>query len=290
MLLHKLCGIEDANKAKRAEAASIPVLGLSNKAVQGSSDEPPTEHSDEQTREMAAPTSGPPQDTIALLDTPPLEDHLARHTLWPETEKLYGHGYEISAVAASHDHSLVATACRASSIDHAVIRLFETQHWREIKPALTAHSLTVTRLRFRANDSYLLSVGRDRRWALFKREEGEPNEYRLAMSEPKGHARMILDASWAPIETGLVFATAGRDKQVRMWHGPAADDSEKKVDVRCAATVSASLPVTAIDFLSRVVVPPKLHLAVGLEDGSILLHTFNSQDLTIAASQIVDKR
>ncbi len=76
----------------------------------------------------------------------------------PETEKLYGHGYEISILTASHDGSIIATACKASSIDHAVIRLFETKTWHEIKPPLTAHSLTVTRLRFSADDKYLLSV------------------------------------------------------------------------------------------------------------------------------------
>ncbi|KAK5015945.1 Elongator subunit elp2, partial [Cryomyces antarcticus] len=137
--------------------------------------------------------------------------------LWPEIEKLYGHGYEISAVATSHDGTVVATACRASSIDHAVIRLYETKDWREIKPPLTAHSLTVTSLSFSFDDKHLLSTGRDRHWAVFERDDSQSSAYKLAASNPKGHARMILDCSWAPVDAGSVFATAGRDKTVKMW-------------------------------------------------------------------------
>jgi len=32
---------------------------------------------------------------------PPPEEALAQNTLWPEAQKLYGHGYEIFAIAAT---------------------------------------------------------------------------------------------------------------------------------------------------------------------------------------------
>jgi elongator complex protein 2 len=212
-LLKRLCGIEESNPEELPDAANIPVLGLSNKAIQAVNDGQPTTDGDGSQQE-AVGLSPTVHNSVHDLDHPPLEDHLERHTLWPEREKLYGHGYEISAVATSGDGSLIATACRASSTDHAVIRLFETKEWHEIKPPLVAHSLTVTSLSFSGDDRYLLSVGRDRQWAVFKRELTEEGLYKLSNSNPKGHSRMILDAAWAPVEVGRVFATASRDKSV----------------------------------------------------------------------------
>ena len=228
-LLERLCGIEESRSEGLPDAANIPVLGLSNKAIQAANDGQPTKNSDEYQQE-AVYTSPVIHSSVLDLNHPPLEDHLARHTLWPEREKLYGHGYEISAVTTSYDGSLVATACRASSIDHAVIRLFETNEWHEIKPPLAAHSLTVTSLCFSEDDQYLLSVGRDRQWTVFERDLTLGAIYKLSNSNPKGHSRMILDAAWAPVQAGRVFATAGRDKSVSL---PAIDTSNGSCADEC---------------------------------------------------------
>ncbi len=47
--------------------------------------------------------------------TPPTEDALTSHTLWSEVEKLYGHGYEISALCSDSKGRLVVSACVAKS-------------------------------------------------------------------------------------------------------------------------------------------------------------------------------
>ncbi|KAB8291590.1 hypothetical protein EYC80_006390 [Monilinia laxa] len=257
-LLNKLCGIGSSNVTNMPDAANMPVLGLSNKAIEALADDDVMEKASSHDRDAIDPASIVHKSTLDLSH-PPLEDHLSRHTLWPESEKLYGHGYEISALATSHDGSLIATACKASSIDHAVIRLFETKQWHEVKPPLTAHSLTIARLRFSANDKYLLSVGRDRQWAIFERDASDPLNYKLTESNPKGHTRMILDAAWAPAPTSSVFATAGRDKQVKIW----GKDSEGFI---CKATIPEEHPVTAIDFFDAMV-GNDVHLAVGTEVG-----------------------
>lgn len=44
-----------------------------------------------------------------------------QNTLWPEIQKLYGHGYEIFALAASPDGTIVASSCRATNEEHAQI-------------------------------------------------------------------------------------------------------------------------------------------------------------------------
>lgn len=269
-LLSKLCGIGGSHIEEMPDAANMPVLGLSNKAIEAVADDEEVVNGDGQGREAVDPASIVHKPTLDL-DQPPSEEHLSRHTLWPEIEKLYGHGYEISCLAASHDGSLIATACKASSIDHAVIRLFETKGWLEIKPPLTAHSLTVTRLKFSADDKYLLSVGRDRQWAVFERDSSEQTTYKLAESNPKGHTRMILDASWAPRSSRL-FATAGRDKKVNIW----AKD-EGAAGFTCRSTISEASPVTAVEFLGCMV-GDLAYLAAGTETGFFAIYSLDMKN------------
>jgi elongator complex protein 2 len=235
-MLKKLCDIQSSNTAELPDAANIPVLGLSNKAIQAVGDDEPLENGDEDEREAIDPSSVIRKSTLDFSH-PPFEDHLARHLLWPEKEKLYGHGYEISAVAVSRNGGLVATACRASSLDHAVIRLYTTKDWLEVKPPLKAHSLTVTALQFSPDDKYLLSVGRDRQWVIWERGS-EPSQYALKHANPKGHTRMILGAAWTSREQPT-FMTAGRDKSVKIWQ---ITDTE----VQLKGTVTAGAAVTAV--------------------------------------------
>ncbi|KAB2111331.1 Elongator complex protein 2 [Alternaria gaisen] len=257
-MLEKLSGITASTTAELPDAANIPVLGLSNKAIQAVGDDDPVENGDEDEREAVDPASVIRKSTLDFSH-PPFEDHLARHLLWPETEKLYGHGYEISAVSVSRDGSLVATACRASSIDHAIIRLYDTKEWLEVKPALKAHSLTVTALQFSPDDKYLLSVGRDRQWVIWERSD-EPSLYTLKYSNPKGHSRMILGAAWTPLEVPT-FMTAGRDKSVKIWQ--IVDN-----DVQLKATVPANAAVTAVS-CNNVLPSGKIMFAYGTENGEI---------------------
>jgi elongator complex protein 2 len=268
--LKQLCGIKGHQVSGMADAANMPVLGLSNKAIDSGDQVSPDGNSDEGS-DIHTPNGKASNNEQT---EPPLEDQLSRHTLWPESEKLYGHGYEISSVAASHDGSLIATACRASSIDHAVIRVFKVKDWLEVKPPLKAHSLTITRIRFSQDDNDLLSVGRDRQWAVFKRDQDESTAYKFFASNPKSHSRMILDASWAPEipEGKRIFASAGRDKVVKLWEA-CADGFENK------STLPESQAVTAVDFCPELI-NCALALAIGLEDGRIRVSLLRITDLS----------
>ncbi|TKX22058.1 putative elongator complex protein-1 [Elsinoe australis] len=255
-LISNLSGSIDSATDDLPESANIPVLGLSNKAIADEDRE--DTNGDVSTEEQVKSKPG------MSLDKPPLEDQLARHTLWPEHEKLYGHGYEISAVAASHDGKLVATACRASSIDHAVIRLYETTDWREIRPPLSGHNLTVTSLAFSPDNSKLLSVGRDRQWMLYERESDDSTVFKLSASNPKGHSRMILDCSWAPSTDGDIFATAGRDKNVKIWRRGATE-----AEYTCKATIPTAVAATAVRFNQKSQSDGNAVLAWGTEEGEV---------------------
>ena len=268
-LLQNLCGIHTDDEQFLPDAATIPVLGLSNKTTEMPAD---GELSTDGHGHAKNPASAGNRWVLGV-DRPPLENTLARHTLWPESEKLYGHGYEISAVACSHDGTVVATSCRASSLEHAAIRLYTTSDWREVKPSLTAHSLTVTTLCFSSDDRYLVSVGRDRQWSVFERDGVRSEVYLLRHSDPKGHSRMILDACWGPLEAGRVFATAGRDKMVKIW-------SISTLGTECTTTLRAVSSVTSIDISSRLS-QKDMVVAMGTETGDITLHILQPPNWTI---------
>jgi elongator complex protein 2 len=269
-MLNRLAGIGGGvDVQSMPDAANMPVLGLSNKAIDAVEDDQEIQPIDDRDRDAMDPASVVKKSYLEI-EHPPFEETLSRHTLWPETEKLYGHGYEISCLAASHDGSLVASACKASSTNHAVIRLFETNRWTELRPPLTAHSLTATRLRFSVDDQFLLSVGRDRQWAVFERAPEDEAAYKLLQINPKGHTRMILDAAWAPApSTAPVFATAGRDKQVRIWAAKPGDDG--KLKFAQAAAIPCASPVTSVDFIPQLV-NGRFALAVGTELGRLNLY------------------
>lgn len=279
-LLQTLCKIRTLGRKEMPEAAEIPVLGLSNKAIEQKEFE---EHDISDVRDKQGLENSlmiVSENTISA--TPISEDRLSRHTLWPETEKLYGHGYEISAVACSHDGFIVATACKASSIEHAVIRLYSTQNWREVKPSLAAHSLTVTCLRFSSDDRYLLSVGRDRQWVVFEVEEPGSEVYHTKYTNSKGHSRTILAASWAPLQAGVVFATAGRDKMTRLW--------KQKLDgIDCSAAIAASSPVTAVDILPKCL-NGSIIVASGIESGEVSVYILGISIFEIQNVYSLDER
>ncbi|MCJ1247191.1 hypothetical protein MMC30_004405 [Trapelia coarctata] len=279
-VLQNLCGISSNSVQEMPDAANIPVLGLSNKAVEAVDDAVTLDTDEVDERDAPDPASIARKSNFEI-DHPPLEDLLSRHTLWPEREKLYGHGYEISAVAVSHDGTLVATACKASSTEHAVIRMYETSGWHEIKPPLKAHSLTVTCVRFSPDDRLLLSVSRDRQWTVFERDS-DAHMYNLKESHPKGHNRMILSAAWAPLTARRAFVTAGRDKYVRLW--VAEND---KFELKTSTNAQSS--VTCVEFFQQVC-EDSIILAAGTENGDVLLHRFDSSSLAILASHAIERR
>jgi elongator complex protein 2 len=278
-MMARLCKIDVPYLTSMAEAANMPVLGLSNKAIEAADGAMPVENGDAEAAENGSVPM--PGRELLNIGEPPSEDVLARHTLWPEHEKLYGHGYEISEVASNDSGTLVATACKASSTDHAVIRLYNTKDWHEIKHPLTAHSLTVTRLQFAPTPRhFLLSVGRDRQWAVFEQSDTSAETWALFDSNSKAHSRMILDAAWSRSNQHYFFATAGRDKMAKVWQ------LEGTAFV-CRTTISRQLPITSIAFTCGK--DPRLAtLAVGEENGQISIHVLDVITLKLVTSMDID--
>lgn len=278
--LHRLCQIEPPKDALLPETAAIPVLGLSNKEM-GEPDDI-IEAGPRRGDEDYAAANAMAGLSVRNIVEPPTEDLLSRHTLWPEHEKLYGHGYEISESAYSN--GILATACKASSLEHATIRLYDTNDWRQIEPPLAAHSLTVTRLAWsQGPEQYLLSVGRDRQWTVFARDS---KKLKLYQSMPKAHTRMILDAVWSPVGSYSFFATAGRDKSVKLW-GHGSKYAEEGSDFKLITTLTRPSAVTAVDLTCD---GPEQHaiLAVGEEDGRLSIHFIDFKTLKVERSTEID--
>lgn len=124
---------------------------------------------------------------------------------------------QLVSMAASHSGRLLATSCRATTAEHAVVRLVSTSSWNTVA-ILPGHTLTVTRIQFSPDDRYILTCSRDRGWRVFSQaegKEGEGNEsggWEMVAGAEKAHARMVLDACWLKGSGG--FATASRDKTV----------------------------------------------------------------------------
>lgn len=51
-------------------------------------------------------------DEVFDYTEPPTEEQLLQNTLWPETQKLYGHGYEIFSLACDPSGKVLASACK----------------------------------------------------------------------------------------------------------------------------------------------------------------------------------
>ncbi|KAJ3076285.1 Elongator subunit elp2 [Podochytrium sp. JEL0797] len=246
--------------------AAVPALGLSNKAILSNSSTLDTNA--QLTFEAQAPE---------IIHAPPLEQYLMQHTLWPEVQKLYGHGYEIMALTASKDGKFVASSSKAAVAEHAVIRVWSTETWKEVQKPLVAHSLTVTGLKFSWGGEWLVSCGRDRMWSLFGRKNGE--EEFLPVVKNVAHGRIIWGVGWSWDDK--YFATGSRDKTVKVWCLDRVVASRE-----CEVSIQGESSVTALAFTPWDQLGGKGYLlAVGHENGRVLFYEVRVVDGKVAVEE-----
>ncbi|KAG8173249.1 hypothetical protein JTE90_020249, partial [Oedothorax gibbosus] len=264
-------------KNSLVEGASVPSLGLSNKAVFSEDIIKSVSIEDEESQKHPKDRYPDFYYTPTLLTAPPTEETLLQNTLWPETQKLYGHPYEVFTVTSNHAGTIVASACKASKLEHAGIILWDTTTWKQID-YLTFHALTVTQLEFSPNDEYLLSVSRDRMWALYRYSPGEMPLYKkIANLDKKSnvHTRIIWSCSWS--FDSLYFCTSSRDKKVAVWGQKAPQGDEPSEFSLCLQPLEVEDSASAVSFAPRLV-DKKYLIAIGLENGSIVLSLWCCKD------------
>uniref|UniRef100_A0A8C4I2U4 Elongator complex protein 2 n=1 Tax=Dicentrarchus labrax TaxID=13489 RepID=A0A8C4I2U4_DICLA len=258
--------LASSDSANLPEGASTPALGLSNKAVfQG---------------KILA------QQLCICFSAqgwgqPPPEDHLLQNTLWPEVQKLYGHGFEMFCLASDSARTVLASACKASKAEHAAVLLWSTATWRQLQ-ALPCHTLTITQMAFSPDAQFLLAVSRDRTWSLWRRnlpthEKPQFSLYAHTGKDTAIHSRIIWSCDWSP--DSKYFVTSSRDKKVIVW-GPCrlegSGDSVLPPEIKpCSSILDVGDSATAVAFCPVLHSDNSYLLAVGLECGRILLYRWN---------------
>jgi len=262
---------EVSDRSLLPQGASVPSLGLSNKAVfEGEKVIPEEErHVKDQYPDFYF--------TPETYSCPPPEETLVQNTLWPELHKMYGHGYELFCIATNHKGSLVASACKSSKSSEASVIVWSVSSWKQVAK-LPAHSLTVTQLAFSPDDSHLLAVSRDRSWSLHSIEEVEEGGFSfslMAMTDKKTcvHQRLIWTCSWT--HDSQYFVTGSRDKKVVVW-GKVGGDINTPPNMAGWGPVGEVLvmgeSVTAVDVAPRMVGSGGYLVAVGMDNGEVELH------------------
>ncbi|KAM3596864.1 uncharacterized protein V6R79_021827 [Siganus canaliculatus] len=270
--------LTSADSANLPEGASTPALGLSNKAVfQG--DLVPKHHEE---KEQFSSISDQYQESYfhpLVMTEPPPEDHLLQNTLWPEVQKLYGHGFEMFCLASDSARTVVASACKASKTEHAAVLLWSTTTWRQLQ-TLQYHNLTVTQMAFSPDAHFLLAVSRDRTWSLWRRnqptsESPEPqfSLYFHTAKDTAVHSRIIWSCDWSP--DSKYFATSSRDKKVIVWGPCTSGHSGDAVIKPFSSILDVGDSATAVAFCPVFCSSDSYLLAVGLECGRILLYRWS---------------
>ncbi|XP_072365109.1 elongator complex protein 2 isoform X1 [Scyliorhinus torazame] len=273
------------------EGASVPALGLSNKAVFQGDIAANARKMDQSAMPLSAADQYPQTYFQPInLTEPPSEDHLLQNTLWAEAQKLYGHGYEVFCVACNSSSTVVASACKASKVEHAAIILWSTSKWKQLL-ILPFHSLTVTQLAFSPDDQFLLAVSRDRTWSLWKQHgmaesDSDPFFSMFAHTDKNTsvHSRIIWSCDWT--FNSKYFVTGSRDKKLVVWGDMASagrtEGSSLGIVRPCSSVLDVGDAATAVSFSPVTSRDGSYILAVGLDCGNILLCKWKPNENTSA--------
>ncbi|XP_046455686.1 elongator complex protein 2-like isoform X1 [Daphnia pulex] len=248
------------------QGAAVPALGLSNKPVYQ-----PAETETPKAPHSKSDLYAENHFTATHLIAPPTEETLLQNTLWPEVQKLYGHGYELFSLAADPQCQLLVSASKAQKAEHASIIIWDTSDWSLIGK-LEAHALTVSQMAFSPDGLKLVSVSRDRNWAVHEKVQNDEGKFTLkTVAKGSGGSRILWSCHWTP--DSRYFLTGSRDKRVIVWEPTTVDDvSSYRISgqpLECADSVTAVA-------CSPNRLPNGFYLvAIGLDSGQILFYTWN---------------
>lgn len=272
----------DGSKSSRT---AVPELGLSNKAVvekdgehrgsaalggqsaQGAATDGPTGH-----LQMDGPADLSGFGADSAEGALPLEIDLRQNCLWPERSKLYGHGNDLNCIDVDIKQGILASAGRSQAAKDSGIFVWSAETGAP-KSVLHAHDLTVNELRFSRDGRSLLSVSRDRSFAIHDCTDattGDELVFRLRCRKTAAHTRLIYSAAW--VLQRRVVATGSRDKHLKIWNCPAAltqsVSASPTAEVVPVYSRKFAAGVSAVDAIESWAKDSAL-IAVGLDDGVV---------------------
>jgi elongator complex protein 2 len=157
------------------------------------------------------------QNGLEINTNAPLNEELLQcgATVHEEKRKLYGHGNECYAVVTSPDYSLTFTAAKGSRPDESQLLVWRVEGWK-LEQRLTDHTLTITAMSVSSDGRWLLTVSRDRSFAVYEILQNSQSEpLRLKVHQKQAHKRVIWDCAWIP--NSSKFVTGSRDGVVGLF-------------------------------------------------------------------------
>lgn len=195
----------------------------------------------------------------------PTEDFLSNFTLWPELNKLYGHGYEISIVKARKDGAVLVSACRSQSKKHSSLIFWDIKKYK-VDYTIEAHNYTILDLVF--TEDGLVTVGRDRQLAYYNIN----SESKYELKDIKNaHGRLINAVSYC--SDSKLICTGSRDKSIKLWKNE-TDGLKEVCKYACKAVVKS------LEFFNEKT------LLVGFENGTISVLCLSSEKDNITVTEL----
>lgn len=195
------------------------------------------------------------------------------NTLWPELNKLYGHGYEIASLAVSSSGGVIASSCKSQSFKHSAILVWDPITY-QVKQRLEGHNYTVLQLVFSKCEQYIASASRDRQLGVFKLNP-DTNLYETFWINLV-HSRLLYCLQFS--DDSKFIVTGSRDKSIKIFAIGATE-------VEAVASLKFGAGVSAVEFCSNrleEIASEKIEekngylIWVGLETGEIKLCVFDT--------------
>jgi len=318
----------ELNAEQRALSANQPELGLSNKAISEGDDY------------FAATSLFPKASEVDLghvsatlhhgikqtfVTRGPTEDELIAHSLWPEMDKLYGHGYDLVAIASTSGRlPYLVSAANARSAKNAALRVWD---WRTLLQVqlLPGHQQTVVQIAFAPTsskfcDKFFATVSKDQQVGLWRYvgPDIEPAELVASASQQrtessatttqektlfvlddmqKAHTRQAFALCWSP--GGNYIATTSRDRSLKLWQlnvtkeGPAKlvlVDGVEKLDSAITAIIAIPQPmiISCQDgSTDEADLDNDFILVCGCENGSLRTFQFDSKTRKLSSTGFI---